>query len=479
MKRIVSLIICTLLFLICTSKVSAEEIKYGNLITDETTIKEDFKLLGLSINDYYKPSYNYSKWYVIAMSESYIDEENYDIQTYFYLYNPTRFGEGSDHMSTVSDFTFTYELKNAEILYKSHGSKLDYDREHLIYKVKGFAYKYSPSVEISITKIQHFNLRGLGITNDSNFKATAKHSKVNGFNVELNFNSTLIIDDIEVVSLQIEPNNNMFKYIFSGELFEDTFKGGVNDSTLQLYFYNFNFPKHIKPDSIEYAYFELKKELWQQKWKRPGDIWKEEYHKVIETKELNYELYPEDFTFDIGNKVEKISFPRFYLGDRYKDKQFGDLSFEKLDAAKFDRDCSIFLDYNYELEYLRYDPRVIGHIQPDLKYRDYSKLKDVELLELWYKKDGITYKCQIVSNPTDSVPVIAEHPKSPWDKIKEIIIKIVDWILNNVFQTDSKAFPEEAKLAIGFVLCVVALIVLPYIIKFLIYLIKLPFKIFK
>ncbi|MCM1197008.1 MAG: hypothetical protein NC548_64850, partial [Lachnospiraceae bacterium] len=200
MKKIIVLILA-FFSIFGVKALASEEIQYQNVISDNTSIEEDFKVLGIDIRDYYKPkNYDYEKWYVVGMSESYLEDEDM-IQTYFYLYNPTRYGEGSDYMSTVSSFRLTVTLNDIEQI--SGGSKLDYNKEHCLYKVKGFSYDYIEKANIKVSKIQHFNMRGLGITSDSGFIATGKHSKQDGLNIELEFNSTLILDEYEAVDVYV------------------------------------------------------------------------------------------------------------------------------------------------------------------------------------------------------------------------------------------------------------------------------------
>ncbi len=429
MKKI---ILFNLLFIFfCVGIIAkAEEVKYGNLITDETTIEEDFKLLNIDINEYYKPTkYNYQKWYVIGMSEGYVDTEDYEIQTYFYLYNPVEYGASNNYMSTVASIYLSYNLKESVQGANNYScQKLDYNKEHLIYKVKGFTYDFKEREEIYITSIKHYNFYGSGITSDSGFKAVANHSKLNGFQVELSFNSTLIIEDIAVAGIEITPKNSIFNYLFSGKFFEDLFKKGVNSKTLQLFFYNFNFPKRIKPDSIEKAVFQYQKESWKKKYRLKGFNWTYHSEEQTNTESKNPSLFPKDFTFDVGDQREELNFPRFYLGNRIKDKQFGDLIFKEEDSNLFDRDCSIFLDYDYEVVYERMEVNIFGN-QPDTKYIEYSKLSDVELLELWYQQDGILYKCQVVSQPEDSKPIQPEDPASSWEKFCKWFIEKFPWSL--------------------------------------------------
>lgn len=470
-----------LLLIVWTSiSVAAEATKYQpNLFTDETSIEDDFKLLNIDINDYYKPEkYNYQKWYVIGMSEGYVDTDSFDIQTYFYLYNPTEYGSTDNYMSTPASFYLNYKIGEAgEEQSEQLAIKLDYNKEHLIYKIKGFTYSFTERAEIYITKIKHFSLNGSGITSDSSFKAVANHSKLNGFQVELSFNSTIIIESVEVVGMEIQPNNSFFNYVFSGEIFKDLFTDGVNSEKLKLYFYNFNFPNHIKPNSIEKAVFQYEKEFWKKKY-RLKDFSAPELlsDDKISSEELTSELLPGEFTFDIGDKRDPITFPRFYLGNRINDQQFGDLEFKSIDIASFDYDCSIFLDYNCELEYDRFEINIFGK-SPDTRYQEYSKLKDVELIELWYEKDSILYKCQVVSSPTDSKPMYPENPEPWYVVLWKFMVKIGEVILKCFGQTA----PEPVCGGLGVALCVVGLIFSPGIIAFSIWLIisllKLPFKI--
>ena len=212
MRKILYTLFIGFMLAVCSMSVSAAPTKYQpNVFTDETTIEEDFKNLNIDINSYYKPkNYEHEKWYVIGMAEGYANTDAFDIQTYFYLYNPYEYGAKDNYMSTVSSIYMTYKVDGHEVENAS-ALKLDYNQEHLIYKVKGFIYSFSERSEIFISKIQHYNLYGLGITSDSNFKATCNHSKLNGFAVELKFNSTVILEEYEIISVTIPKESSFWK----------------------------------------------------------------------------------------------------------------------------------------------------------------------------------------------------------------------------------------------------------------------------
>ena len=135
--------------------VDAKEIKYENVITDTSSIEDDFELLGLDINEYGKSlKYNYDKWYVVGMSEAY-SNDNYDIQTYFYLFNPVEYD--ASRRSSMSDFTISYKFTENDNLKKFNCKKLDYNTSHLIYKVKGFTYDYISYKQIFIENISYIS----------------------------------------------------------------------------------------------------------------------------------------------------------------------------------------------------------------------------------------------------------------------------------------------------------------------------------
>ena len=193
MKKVIWSILI-FLFTFSPLLVHAEEVKYGNLVTDESTIEEDFELLGLNINDWYKPTkYDYDKWYVIAMSEAYVDDVDYDIQTYFYLYNPV------DVSSDVRDIDLECTINGEEL--KCQGLILSYNSEHLIYKIKGLVYEFCFTANIEVLEI---NYNRNALICESDFTAVANHSKINGFDVELSFNSMLVLEEYNVVPVKIE-----------------------------------------------------------------------------------------------------------------------------------------------------------------------------------------------------------------------------------------------------------------------------------
>lgn len=419
----------TLLLGLLGISANATEVNYGNLVTDETSIEEDFELLNIDINDYYKPKiYDYEKWYVIAMSEAYIDEENYDIQTYFYLYNPTEYGTGSNYMSTPASIYLTYLIGSNE--QEVSVQKLEYNQEHLLYKVKGFTYSFTERTEISILKVQHYNMYGQGITSESDFKAVANHSKLNGFQVELSFNSTLIIEEYKVVEIEVTQDNNLINNWNSF--------WAQGETKMLVYFYNFNFPDHIEYDEVIYAKFSYYYNNYHEKvyldsWDWSPDPYYAEFNEktLISREKVLSEYNNDSKTLRVNEYSLEMTFPTFYLGNRIEAKQFGNLDASgELDS--FNYDCSVLLDSTYKTSKRGNDwPKPMHHV--NFNDINYTTLDDVEFLELWYKNDGVVYKCQVVSKPVDEEEF--DHgtakPPTPQPKPKSLWEKFVEWFLDN------------------------------------------------
>ncbi len=442
-------------------------------ISKTSSIADDFKLLNMNIDDYYIPkNYDYCKWYVVAMGFEINDDSK--IQSYFYIYNPTP--------TATTAFEIIYKLNNVQ--FYDYYYLLKTDAEHGLYKVEGFTLDYSNTTQ---------NISLVSIATDETFsesefelEVTFDNTSENEVSIKSKFNSTIIIDDIKVVQIEVKKDDNFINN------WNDFWT--CSTASMYVFFYNFNFPDHIKYDSVEYAKFQYEylyyyEKVWLDEWDFSPDPELSDYNekKLIEKETVVSEYNNDSKKLRVNKHSQELTFPTFYLGNRIKDKQFGTLDVSgELDS--FDYDCSILLDSTYKTteRWSGYYAPFKGGVYNDINY---TVLDKVDLVELHYEKDGVLYKCQVVSKPVEkddfdqgtatSPTDEDDSQKSIWDKIKEILIKIVDWILNNVFQTDSNAFPEIAKLAIGFVLCVVSLIVTPYIIKFLIYVIKLPFKIFK
>ncbi len=486
MKKIILIIV--LLFSFFSVSASAEEVKYENLITDSTTIEEDFKLLKIDIKDYHKPTkYRYEKWYVIAMSEGYKDTESFEIQTYFYLYNPSEYGAKDNYMSTVASLYLNYKLKESEEEVKDYScQKLEYNKEHLIYKVKGFSYAFTERKEIYITGIRHVNFYGEGIKSDSSFKAVANHSKLNGLSIELAFNSTLIIDEMECVSLDVLAENNFSNWFFGNVSFQEMFIDKIVDKKLRLYFYNFNFPDSIKPDSIDYAKFSYFKENWVKEEKRVNTGWSWKWEFVSDSKkseeDVLSEYVPGTHKFQVGNSSEELQFETFVLGNRIEKEDHGYLTFTDDQKKHFNYDCSILLDSDYTIIRQYTKPSNLEG-RPDNQYTSYTKLRDIDFIELWYKKDGVVYKCQVAS-PTipgdDNIGDVGSEA-SWWENIWGYMVKFGDIVLK---ACNLGGAPDLVKGIVGSILSFLSLIVgivliivlLPYLIKFLIWIITLPIK---
>ncbi len=440
---------------------SAEVVTYKNDITDETTIEEDFQILNIDINEYYKPTkYTYEKWYVIGMSEAYLGE---NIQTYFYLYNPTKYG-GADYMSTPASFTLNYAVNHEQEISVS-ATKLDYNSTHLIYKVKGFKYSFIETADIQITRIQHYNLSGNGITSDSGFQATTKHNRIDGLQVELKFNTTLIIEEYKVVEIEVKQDDN---FINNWNSFWD-----MGETSMLVYFYNFNFPDHIKYDSVEYAKFSYYYNFYYEKvYLDSSDFSPSSDYSEFNKKELrNREMVVSEYdssskTLRVNKHSQEFTFPTFYLGNRIQDKQFGTLDVSG-NLESFNYDCSVLLDSTFRTTNRDIDWPKPFHRVP-YNNIDYTTLDEVEMIELHYMHEGILYKAQVVVPPVgeeDFDHGTAQTPKpvtkDPWYVVLwKFMVKIGEFLLKFI----GKSSNEIGYCLIGILACLVGIACIPLIV---------------
>lgn len=431
--------------------VSAEEITYQNVITDDTTIEEDFEILGMEIEDYYIPkSYDYDKWYVIAMSEAYIDKE---IQTYFYLYNPAG-------LVVIPPLRINYSISEGETL-KTDLTILEYDGEHGYLKANGFKYSYRESCTIAISSILSEYEEDDPINSgeviktyredSSDFKASLTHSLLNeSFGIELNFNSTLVIEDYHVVRVSITQDDNFINNW-------NTFWGG-KEISLDLYFYNFNFPERIKYDSVEYAKFQYDYLTYYEEVYQFSGFGNNK--KELRSEELVVSEYTNDSkTLRVNDRSQEMTFPTFYLGNRFDDGQF-DLKNKILLSGEeeyFDCDCSVLLDSTYR-DTIRISGEVMGVGCEVGQKLNYTVLDQIELLELHYKNNGILYKCQVVVPPVDDDDILDIIIGNDISWIEKLLIKIADFILN-LFQMNPNLVPNWGKYIIGGAVFIVGFIV--------------------
>ena len=474
---------------ISSISVSAETIEYKNIITDESTIEEDFNILKLDLEDFFIPKkYKVNKWYVVAMSESYVDDK---IQTYFYLYNPTLYKDN------FPSLYIDYSINNVEdsFIVTKYLECLDLKG---IYKVKGFSYSYIKKVDILLTEIEHV-LYDYSVDLDPNedvplierynfntdFEANIEHSLLrNSFNLELKYNSTLIIEEYDVVEIEIFEDNNFINF------WDDLWSFG-KDGTLLAYFYNFNFPDRIKPEKINYAKFYYVYEEFEEV-VLDGSAWEDgtlkelgfnsryvPYKNSLSKEKIINEYNDDSKTLRVNKNSQELTFPTFYLGNRIVDKQFGSLKVD-LDSSYFDYDCSVLLDTTIK-ESNKLIEQIMGYGNHTATKYHYTTLNDIELLELKYTTDGVFYKCQVVNKPVDNEDIISgdatdNNNDSGWDLFLE-------WFINN--------FPMSmAYIGLLLALIIVGIslfpMMIPYIPKILItlfkvikWLILLPFKILK
>lgn len=494
MKKILSIlsVFCCIFFF--SFGIQAEELTYQNVITDNTTIEEDFKVLEMDMSNYYLAEVykDFERAYVVAMSEAYTNNKN--IQTYFYVYCPLE--------KEITIESLSYKLNGKSGTYTNDNGQLQYIKNRGLYKYKGFTYDYVATAKLEITEVKfrystkadsESGLKPMAalppigttiktITSKSDFTGTINHNLASdNFTCELNYNSTIVIDSqgVDIVEIDSESNlKNIFNTIPHSIL-------RYNYSLGHAYFYNFNFPDNIAPDSIEYAKFEYDKTKYHKT--KSGSIEIEE-----DIKGEIHEYTPGTKEIKIDKQSETLSFQTFVLGNRVEKGEFGYLKINEEDKKKYDVDCSILLDIFVD-EYIdhkvwtTFPGMVGGGIWTHVKEEWYTELDKVQILELHYMEDGKLYQCQVVVKPIDKDDFTHTQPEheSIWKRIYDFLVKIGGWIVKNVFRTGApeivKFFVGIGTLLLGLVLSIViCVIVIPkiilLIIKSIINIVLLPFK---
>lgn len=470
MKKI--LFVMLILFSIfISSPIYASEIKYDNLITDTSSIEDDFKVLNMDLSNFSKTKEVINKSYIVAYSESLLD--NNQIQTYLYLYLSY-----DTSKELLENFSFNYKLNNIEYTYLE-AKKLD-SIDNYLFKIKGFKYDYIKNVDLTISLNEMYRIiresnyayKEVIIPESKEFNISASHSLLSEdkpFELELAFDSVLVIDEIQLVRVNVQP-----------ELFEtcsfaswwNTF-WDMSNKELYLHFYNFNFPDNIKVDSIEYAKFQYDYVFYE--YYSYGK--KEELNELSRDNKLK-EYIPGTKEFETYNHSGTLEFETFTLGNRITKGEFPDyVGFSDAEKELFNYDASVLLDSSVKKD----NSKSLSNFY----HSKYYELENVDFIELHYQKDGVVYKCQVISETVGDEPDDKEQVVDGDDPSeKEWWERVWEWFLDNL--------PYSAITLIAVMILAPVLISLVFgglgsilklllcgILKFIIWLIKLPFIILK
>ncbi len=462
MKKIIILLFLISIFSFAPPKSFSEEVTYKNLITDDTTLEEDFEILGMEIDNYsLKEKYrNLEKTYVIGMAESYVDENT--IQTYLYIYCPL------NHYNGISINEIKYSINDIESVYNVP-KHFELDSRGL-YKYKAFSYEYKKDSTIKIRNIKTSYLNDnsrkiIEYENESTFLSKNSHNLAQDeFITEINFNSTLVIEDIEVIDIVIPPSSSGFVQL--AEILSSPYKS----TDISLTFYNFNFPDNIYPDEILKAVFWYDIAYYNKiagSFKEPSELRREEIRPKPnsdgEYSDDDLGVYiPKTHQFKASKYSTELSFETFTLGNRVELGQFGYVEMKDY-KNDFDFDCSVLLGANTKTYSYSYNTT----------YVEYSQFENINLLELDYMIEGIFYKSQIVAEEHDVDKQVTPAAKENWWQ------KFKNWFVKNL--------PLSLILVILSPIIAIALIVLFFmylpkiivlLIKIIIWIIKLPFTLF-
>lgn len=442
-KGLISALLVFIVFIIPVSGISATDLSIKDKITDTSSIERDFKVLNINIDDYhpFDDKANIAqdiqtKLYIVGYSERYIDEEN--VQCYLYVYYPYA------KKNPIKQFDSNLLFYDETIYNIKQGVVFD---EHCLAKIKIFTRPVKEEDQISIQSIKLFNynysrdytnwLVEYRCSSDSDgFVIQTKHPENQEY-VNISYMGTIIIDEFEVVKIQITEDDSLINNI-------NNILGTYE--YLDMYFYNFNFPKDVTVDNVisakfNYDYHHIYENSTTDFFNNSsflknafGNL-KNSYDEEIE-QIRNKEYKTGITTVRVNKNSVEMDFDNFYLGNRVTDDKFTfKKKISKVDEEKFDYDCSILLDSTFrKTKYYWYNTiDALGVITPHLLgfEREYTTLDDIEFIELTYDYKGTVFKKQIVAPSVDESEIveggtIEDVPKSLFDQIIDFLKTLVE-----------------------------------------------------
>lgn len=432
MKKIVSLFICTILLLLCTTKAAAAEYEK---ITDESTIEQDLTMMGLNYSDYAMSSENierlkkfsdsegYSEQFVVAVGENY-DHPSNQIASYIYYYNPIYYYRdinitldiyANDVQSVIAHYNNDY--KDMEIL------KEDKTAGILCFKFEGIFSK------TDLVRKYNVNINDSGMGKEGfECQYVTEYSGEKMCNY-FNYDSVLYITKDKVVSCVFKDCKDIQAGPLS-DMFTAMFKSDPNLNTV-AYFYNFSSDKKI--EKIISANMS-----WIANNHRSGYLGINPNFIPIETKN---DRTPKNEVIGIQDRTEiKL------WDDKFTIDPFAVPASERLNQLPKDyvsqmtkEEKANFTDYEYSILFesglyknLVYNVTDIFTGEKPYYYKEMLLVEDVRLTKLVYETDGVIYSSIAVDNdgpddgigPNDKPDVTSKELETGWDKF-------VEWFKDN------------------------------------------------
>ena len=442
-----ALVLITLMSCFAYEISASAENSTSEAITESSSLRDDLALLGLDINDYYlNDNAGLTDLYLIAIGESYVDGF---VKQYYYLYYP-----GYKANAFVDLYRIVFDINGYSYNFDVSDS-VEYDERGLA-KLSGAVLQLQDTIEMKCTGFEGDVVQnGIDVANshfDSEFTYYAERSYENDvFTNDYNYTSYLVIQNYEVVRVNVDEDEGYF----------DNWSEfwNASDSSVDLYFYNFDFPDRIAPDFIEYAKFSYlykQYEKYEYLTEDLYDLYKDQrgepYDNLLSSTPLVNEYYPgsKNLTLKCGyfnTSTVSVDYDVFYLGNRYSDGQFHftDDTIVEGDVSAFDRDCSILIDMSYKKVTPQYIG-VMGAATIELaNITEYSALDEVVLIELCYSVDGDYVQSFVIDTPVDEDDIID-------------------------FEVNANMFPDDdfgdLEIILGILIFVVGLVALSYVVPF-------------
>lgn len=510
-KLFITFIIVLIFSIISTIHASADIIVYEDKIDDNTSIKEDFNLLGLDYTSYHKSNKYLTnpEAYIVAYAETYKIENDTNVvyelndldsipnmQSYIYLYTPYNYEQ-------IKSISFNYSINNESYKYTYNADGLInpflYSTSNGLLKLKGFDYRCTKNDKITIQlSTIKYSIKNILVTtgnsymdvihvfNDSSNPLSIEtdvttvlctHNE-NTLQIDLQFNSVLIIDDYTAVCVPVYQDDNINNYI------NNLFNSG--ETALNLFFYNFNFPNSISVDSVEYAKFSYIYNTYQDQLISGINNSKWTYqNKLINSENVVNEYSNTTKKVRVNQNSIEVEFPIFSLENRIEAGQLD--SYDRIYEIykdSFNYDCSVLIDSTIKTSTVSYHG-----VYNQIDY-EYTVLDDIDLLELHYMSNGTLYKSKVIADPikeedvegTDTAKGDLEKKKEAVNFLDDFLKLFEDMSNNNFMNWLISNFPNSLYLIIFIIILIPILIallphILIFIIKLILKFIKFPFKI--
>lgn len=457
---------------------ASEETKYLSSITDESSIKEDLEVFGLTYSDYVITGENKERLDLFYTENGYAEQfiifvaENYStpFATYIYVYSPGLHGD----LNVILDITISDSFSKT-LHYNNTSKEMDLCKQdeeagiycfkiEELYKITDLVRKYSIDINDS----------GM----DTFVCTYVTEFETGGNRVDyINYDSVIYILKDCVVPVIIETFTS-WKYLFETNPFasqapirnEILSYLGITQSSYKpqiVYFYNFSTNKKVEQilsanmtwDSIRFTTMGYANNFTMEeilKYIYSGNLNRGDF---ANTEKVHVEITPEITQFPYNGKTIEIDAFQSPASNRLKE-----LSTMEIDRLT-EEEKSRFTDYDHSIMFSFGDYRV--NYPGSNPCWVYSLVDNVRLTKLVYETDGKIYSSIVVDNDGPDTPTNPINPSGPLKKTWfEQFLLFLGTTTANIFGWSN--IPEAGLMAIGVIDLILFIVVIFLLFKWII-----------